>query len=314
MYYRDTERLMLSILLALVLYGVLFLVLRGTSWSAEPEFQDRLGPVEVTLEPLPERTEPAREPEPEPEPVELPEEKPAPQAPPAVSRPAPVSAPRAPARTAVPGSGGSIAENAPAPRSEGEGVALPVETVEEGVIEEEIPLDIRGESRVIYAEDTPDSAEDQPGSDLPVTEDPNRIDFELDDEGLDQALERLPATEGVTGKGTAASGTGDEGGAQQPEHISIGFITPGADRKLLSWRDPDLSSELVSRLPPSSVVVVRFTITPEGYVLDLTVDRSSGAADIDSAVMKAMRAWRFEKADNPDIRVEATVRYVIQTR
>ncbi len=323
MYYRDGERLFLSFFLALGLYGILFLVLKDTSWSSEPLYPDRKGPVVVTLEPLPEKNLPEHEQPTEPEPVPPPERAPEPE-----SRKVPAEE-RAPTevRGEQPPSGGGTETPPPAPRGEGgakgpaespastgQGEAPPEDVTEEGAIEEEEPLDIRGESRVIYAEEPLRPEEEKPGQPPRERDEMSADEFDLDADRLDRVFSGSESPgEGTPGRGsTPAPDKPAEQG--QPDHINIDFDTPGADRELLHWQDPVLSDEMVSRIPPRTEVVVGFTISPEGYLSGLEIVRSSGSTDVDAAIMKAMRLWRFEKADNPDIRVEARVRYVIQTR
>lgn len=305
---RDRERLLVSFILAAALYGVLFLVLKDASWSSGPLYPDRRGPVLVTIDRPPERpaAEPPKLEEPEPEPERRKQSKPL-QPRPEVSPPETGGA-----RQEAPEGEGGVPEAGEAVRSEGEGPALPEETVEEGIIEEEAPADIRGESRIIYADELPAPAE-QPGATLPKDEAEPSGGFEFDGDNLDRALERPSGN--AEGAPEEASGSADAGGKEtpQPDHINIDFDTPGADRRLLHWQDPVLPEELISRIPPRTEVVVGFTISPEGYLSGLSVIRSSGSADVDAAVIKAMRLWRFEKVNNTNICVEARVRYVIQT-
>lgn len=324
MYYRDRDRLLISALISVVLYGILFLLLRNTTWSAEPFFPERRGPILVTLEPLqkppvpevPEREEPAPPPEPEVQPPPEPEPQPAPAERSKPVEAAPEGPPPAPRRTTPPaptGEGGTAGPTVPA-ASEGEGESAPAETLDDGVIEEEAPADIRGESKIVYADEPLQPEDDGPGTPEETEEEPDEWGFNLDEEGLDSALEQPVPGDTVDPPGAGGAGGAGTAEESRPEHINIDFETPGADRKLLSWKDPDLTGEQISRIPPRTEVIVGFTISPEGYPSGLSVVRSSGSADVDAAVMKAMRLWRFEKINNPDVRVEARVRYVIQTR
>jgi len=316
-YYRDRDRLLLSSFLAVMLYGILFLVLRNTSWSAEQLYPDRMGPVMVSIEPFSERPEPRQPieepPPPEPEPIPQPSEpeeveQPAPRAEragretsPPVSRPKPIT---------PSGEGGVEAPFVP-PDSIGEGTAPPEDVFDFGDLEEEKPDDIRGESKIIYAEDALTPEEEQPGEIRTEDEEVSDESFEFDDEDLDLALASSePETGDESGidRGGSADGDGDVG---QPDYIDIEFETPGADRKLLYWEDPVLSRDQISGLPPRTEVVVVFFVSANGYLSDPSVLRSSGSTGVDAEVIKAMRGWRFEEAD---IRVEATVRYVIQQR
>ncbi|MBN2051201.1 MAG: hypothetical protein JW760_12185, partial [Spirochaetales bacterium] len=194
MYYRDRDRLLLSLLLTLGLYGVLFFILGTLSWNLGSAYPERRGPVMVTLEPresVPLQPAPPREEEPLPAP---PLEQPAVK--PRVSReassassPPPAAAPAA--RSVVQGDRSASTE----PRSlqsEGPGEAPPLETWESGTFEEEAPIDIRGESRIIYSEETPETPYGTPGEKDPAAKEPADDAFSLEDFNLDRALADTP--------------------------------------------------------------------------------------------------------------------------
>jgi TonB family protein len=60
-------------------------------------------------------------------------------------------------------------------------------------------------------------------------------------------------------------------------------------------------------------VIVSFTLEPEGVVSAVSVTRSSGYADVDSAVSDAIRRWRFTPA-NGGGPVKGGITHVINTR
>jgi TonB family protein len=75
------------------------------------------------------------------------------------------------------------------------------------------------------------------------------------------------------------------------------------------WDQPDASKgrEVVSAVTPkipawvakqglTLLVSVSFTLRADGVVSAVIVDKSSGYADVDSAVVDAIRRWRFTAA------------------
>jgi protein TonB len=60
-------------------------------------------------------------------------------------------------------------------------------------------------------------------------------------------------------------------------------------------------------------VKVSFTLQPEGVVSAVSVARSSGYADVDSAVIDAIRRWRFTPAKGGGP-VQGVITHIINTR
>ncbi len=112
----------------------------------------------------------------------------------------------------------------------------------------------------------------------------------LDLGALDKALASGgTASRTSTTKTTAGSGSGN---------VSVAWDDPeaGKDRKLLSSPEA-VAPDWVKRQGLLMTAIVAVTVTPDGLVSQPRVVRSSGYADVDRAVLEAVRRWRFSAAD-----------------
>ena len=121
----------------------------------------------------------------------------------------------------------------------------------------------------------------------------------LDLRSLDSSLDQQ---EGSTG---SRSGTREDGPASQPA-IGAESTTAQEGREgiVILWDDPSQGREPTDTPRPQIPawvseqglrlqVVVSFVLTPQGVLSDVEVERGSGYADVDSAVLEALRRWKF---------------------
>lgn len=141
---------------------------------------------------------------------------------------------------------------------------------------------------------------------------------------------------GTTSSGSTASGldlraldkalasTGSAPGTGSPR-VSPTTSAGSSDFSVV-WDEPDAAKgrELLSaplpKLPPrvqeeglTLSMKVSFTVTPGGVVALARVIRSSGYADVDAAVLEAVRRWRFTSAETTRT-VSGTIPYTIRAR
>jgi len=125
----------------------------------------------------------------------------------------------------------------------------------------------------------------------------------LDLNQLDKAIAGSAGTgKGGSGRGSSSSGTGGTGTG------GTGGGTPGSGTQGYNviWDQPDASKgrELVSAPTPTIpswvstqgltlYVTVAFMVSPEGIISSVTLEQSSGYADVDASVTEAIRRWRF---------------------
>ena len=80
------------------------------------------------------------------------------------------------------------------------------------------------------------------------------------------------------------------------DRVRIGGNDPRLDRALLSKDDPPVITAMVS-----------FIVDPQGRVIDLQLEKSSGNNEIDARIRAAVQTWRFTPAsDNRNARGEIT--------
>ena len=115
------------------------------------------------------------------------------------------------------------------------------------------------------------------------------------------------AQRGGTGQGGGAGGTGQGG-------YSLTWDKPDASkgRAVLSSVKPKIP-QWVSAQGLTMRVTVAFTLQPDGVVSAVSVERSSGYADVDSAVIEAVRQWRFTAASGGGP-VKGVISHLINTR
>jgi len=106
-------------------------------------------------------------------------------------------------------------------------------------------------------------------------------------------------------RSAAAAGTGD---------FSVVWDEPDAakGRELLSAPRPTLPRRVQEEGLTLSMTV-SFSVAPEGVIAQARVARSSGYADVDAAVLEALRRWRFTAAETTRT-VSGTIPYTIRAR
>jgi TonB family protein len=108
---------------------------------------------------------------------------------------------------------------------------------------------------------------------------------------LDKALTAAGSSAGSsTARSGSTAGSGSRG-------YSVDWDNPeaGKDRKLLSSPDA-VAPDWVKKQGLLLTVVVEVSVTPEGVVSRARAAKSSGYADVDAAVLDAVRRWRFSPA------------------
>ncbi len=107
----------------------------------------------------------------------------------------------------------------------------------------------------------------------------------------------------------------------QPEYTAAQPDTEPSDSDIaLTWEDAQnrvavslanpILPDWVARQGLSLRVVVSFTLVPQGFLISITLKESCGYTDVDTAVINAIRNWRF-KAVNSTTNVSGSVTYFI---
>ncbi len=119
---------------------------------------------------------------------------------------------------------------------------------------------------------------------------------------------------GGGGTGPGASGSGGGGGGGGGQNYSVVWSQPDASRgrTLLSTVSPKVPS-WVSAQGLTLSVTVAFTLLSDGVIGGVVLEQSSGYADVDAAVLDAIRRWRFS-ASASTASVKGVIPYVIKTR
>jgi TonB family protein len=94
--------------------------------------------------------------------------------------------------------------------------------------------------------------------------------------------------------------------------FSLDWEDAAQGREVVSHPNPDLP-DWVSKEGIKLKVIVAFTLTPQGFLQNIKLEISCGFPDVDDAVMKAIRNWRF-KAVNSTLNVKGSVTYYIEPR
>lgn len=306
---RVRERLWTSVGLAVALHAVtfvllqLFLVLRSESL---PTYS---GPLFVQLEEVP-VIQQARQPAPSaPAPRPAPVREQGTSAAPAPSTAAPAAQPLRPAEQAAPKPSGSpfrlegaAAQEAPPAqgplRPSGEGVQSPSEEPTlpaAGVQKPGAPL--RAEAPTKEA-----------GPTLPL-ETLKAVDRALAGGKTGEAGARSstgPST--ATTSGPAAGQTGGTGTMSQ-EGISILWEDPAAGREPI-FTPKAVVPDWVRRAGLTLTTEVNFVLTPQGVMQTVRAGKSSGYSDVDTAVLEALRRWKFKPVAGRT-NINGRVRYLI---
>lgn len=119
---------------------------------------------------------------------------------------------------------------------------------------------------------------------------------------------------GGTGGGGGAGGAGGTGGGGEAGNYRVVWDQPDASkgRVLLSRTDPKLPA-WVSKQGLTLSVTASFVLMPDGVVSVVSMARSSGYADVDSAFLDAIRRWRFTAAKGAGP-VTGLIPYVVKSR
>jgi len=128
----------------------------------------------------------------------------------------------------------------------------------------------------------------QEGPDQPSVLDYRDLDSSLTDAGAGRASgsrEGGPISQPATGAESTAAQEGREG-------IVILWDDPSQGREPTYTPRPRIPA-WVSKQGLRLQVVVSFVLTPQGVLRDVTVERGSGYSDVDSAVLEALRRWKF---------------------
>jgi TonB family protein len=86
----------------------------------------------------------------------------------------------------------------------------------------------------------------------------------------------------------------------------------GKDRELVSGKIP----ELPRRVREEGLIlrmVLAFIVAPDGVVVQARVTQSSGYADVDAAVLAAVRTWQFSRAETTR-NASGTIPYTVRPR
>jgi len=320
------QRLTYSILLAVLIHAaVLLLVQMFVHFGSRrvPEY----GPLIVTLEetspaPVLERQQ-ERQPQPEVQPQPRTEPQSQPRPAPATRREEPAvpsqprtQAPAAPAQRAKTPTGPQTAPRVepqpvpqPAARTEPERPpqgsrqivpAEPLGTLPPVAPEESTPYQPQTFSQPL--------TEQGPVQAAPSQEQSPRLDTSRLDSAIAQSdTDRPPAAQA----GPSGSSTGRTGTAQTSiEGFQIEWQDPSQGRQVMQSDQPSIPA-WVSEQGLRLQVAISFDLGPSGYLSNIRVARSSGYPDVDSAVMAALRRWRFSASPGAgNVRGEVTYRII----
>jgi TonB family protein len=117
-----------------------------------------------------------------------------------------------------------------------------------------------------------------------------------------------PAGGGAAGAPGAQAGTGK--GELAREGISI--ILPEAARgREPTYMPRPVIPKWVSNAGLTLTVEIAFVLTPQGLLHSVRTLKSSGHSDVDSAVLDAVRRWKFQSGGQKGVEVSGTVGYLI---
>jgi TonB family protein len=320
------ERLVVSVFLALLLHFMLFLVLQLFLKFENAAPPEPLGPLFVQLQEAPaavavtEKSTPVPQPAPAPAPSQKAQTAAQPKA---AAQPRVATQPNLSAASAS----ASTWTTVPQPAAPSPQAGLPVQPSRVAAASEETralppeqqayetppaPVFTTRPPTPSQAIPAPVAAEVRPeaGTQQGSTLDLQRLDSALPAGGAAGTAQGGGTRAGVTGPATqGGAGASSAGNLEGPEII---FDKPSEAREVLEMPRPVIP-DWVSRQGLRLQVLVRFALTPQGFLKDLQVIRSSGYSDVDSAVMEALRRWRFRAVNGgPD--VTGRVPYLIVAR
>ncbi len=319
------ERLVISVLLAILVHFVLLLVLQLVLQIERSRVPDYSGPLYVTLADVPLETpvvEQAREPRrpPQPETAAPRSEQaageqrpPSPeQASPSASaphlRPTPLPETGQPQTGERPRTGLRMLPPETTPRSD-ERYLPPEQEARQAP-----PAQRQSDEPPVPSQAVPAPRE----TEVRPEEEPEQPSV-LDLRQLDSGLSGQGSGSG-TDNGTRAGGPAAQPGADSQadaaqegrEGIVILWDNPAEGREPTDMPRPNLP-DWVSEQGLRLQVVVSFELTPPGVLRDVKIERSSGYSEVDAAVQEALRRWRFRPVSS-DTNVSGRVTYTIIPR
>jgi TonB family protein len=308
---QSRRRMFISILVALLLHGLVFVGIQYGISADEEEPEEQFGPIMVTLnEPAPvESRQSAREQgamsqrdkSDTPRGSEKRQREKRAETASERQRVAAEPTPKSPPETGRP----EITRKEPTPRLErqdtgsrpseqleqygGDIQESELEALEEyGNVEDYVETD---ETTVIKDEEFQEEDVRKTGPPLPTRPDEDeQLAFNM--ESLDQAIEeggpvgtRSPVTDGVAG--------GSEGSTRTTGAPNITWERGSEGRKLLSGGDTPKIPKWVQEQGLDLRVEVSFSVNPDGLTTSLQVNRSSGYPEVDASVLESVRNLRF---------------------
>lgn len=312
------QRLTVSILLAVLIHAAVLLLVQLFLHLAPDRMPEYSGPLIVTLEetPMTPVLERVQERQAQPQAAQPAAQAPQtvqPESAPSLSRstPQPQTAPRVETK---PASSPPRTTTQPSPAQP---VPRPVERPAQGT-RQVVPAEPLGTLPPVAPEDTTPYAPQtftQPLADQgPVRAAPSGAAApQQQAPSLDTS--RLDAAIGQTDSGVAATtpssprgaSPGAPGSSQSTvEGFQIQWQNPSEGRQVVQSAQPEIPA-WVSREGLRLQVAVSFVLQPSGYLRDIRIAASSGYSDVDTAVVAALRRWRFSSSPGaPDVRGEVT--------
>lgn len=315
------QRLTFSILLAVLFHAALLLLLQLFLKLAPERMPEYSGPMFVTLEESPESPvlERAQEPQVQPrvEPAPQPAaqtEQPRTQAATRVEQPSAAVQPQAqPRTTPAPAQPQPRTETQPAPQPaarteplrqpQGSRQVVPAEPL--GTLPPVAPEETTPYQPQTFAKPLQDQG---PIQAAPSQEQASRLDTSRLDSAIAQADTGGRA---VPQSGPSGASTGPAGAAQTSvEGFQIEWQNPSEGRLVLQSGQPEIPG-WVSEQGLRLQVAVSFVLKPSGYLSDIRIARSSGYSDVDTAVVSALRRFRFSASPGAaDVHGEVTYRII----
>ncbi len=300
------DRFLISLALALVIHALALLVVEIIIRNQRVQLPDYTGPLYVMLDEVPviARSLPAA-------PAVVRDPPPGESAQPAETLPR--TRPVLPPGGAAPGAAAEPESRRPlepeplaAPLSREPAPPPPVRRSEPFVPEEVvIPPAGRGpEAETAGADSTAAAAAAEPAAVMPLAE---------LDSALQERREETPAGEPEAG-GDQSGGESGSGQIREAPDEAAG------DGFLIQWEDPSQGREATRRELPSLPLwvsqeglrlktTVGFVLTPQGTLDDVKTEISSGYPDVDTAVVEALRRWKFKPvASTRSVRGRVTYR------
>jgi TonB family protein len=307
--HEDKERLAIGGAVGIGMHVFFFIVLSLIKWETNQPLPDLTGPVYITLETSLEEEKPTeqlsvtknelpqgKKSPPKVQPVEKPKEEPKDQV---IPKPEPKKE-----RFTTLTNQKEPKENPPVKQEENRAEVI---VTKQEKAEHQVPIE--SEKHIAGANDS------VKGQDVEQQTEKNSI---LENEKLSQLEKALTQNKdtGSNKSNDSKQGTSTEGnssanasgkGKSGPE---ITWEEPGQARNWISRPEPDIPS-WVSEQGVQLKVIVSFVVTPEGSLMNVTIERSSGYTDVDNAIKTAVRRWRFQ-ATSSTKSPKATVTYNIQ--